>query len=98
MARDVMVEYYKPTPSVRQMNGACNLRSYLWRLALPRYVHRRSLTTLREELIKIRAKVVRHAKYVTFQMAEVAVQRELFATILGRIQRFGVTPPLVQRG
>ena len=43
------------------------------------------------------AKVVRHAKYVTFQMAEVAVPRELFATILDRIQRFGVRPPLVQR-
>ena len=57
-----------------------------------------SLTTLREKLIKIGAKVVRHAKYVTFQMAEVAVPRELFAAILERIQRFGVPPPLVQRG
>ena len=56
------------------------------------------LTTLREKLIKIGAKVVRHAKYVTFQMAEVAVPRELFAAILERIQRFGVPPPLVQRG
>ena len=28
-----------------------------------------SLTTLREKLIKIGAKVVRHARYVTFQMA-----------------------------
>ena len=44
------------------------------------------------------AKVVRHAKYVTFQMAEVAVPRELFAAILERIQRFGVPPPLVPRG
>ena len=57
-----------------------------------------SLTTLREKLTKIGAKVVRHAKYVTFQMAEVAVLRELFAAILDRIQRFGVPPPLVQRG
>ena len=54
------------------------------------------LTTLREKLIKIGAKVVRHSKYVTFQMAEVAVPRELFAAILERIQRFGVPPPLVQ--
>ena len=53
---------------------------------------------MREKLIKIGAKVVRHAKYVTFQMAEVAVPRELFAAILDRIQRLGVPPPLVQRG
>lgn len=38
-----------------------------------------SLTTLREKLTKIGAKVVRHAKYVTFQLAEVTVPRELFA-------------------
>ena len=56
------------------------------------------MTTLRDKLIKIGAKVVRHAKYVTFQMAEVAVPRELFAAILDRIQRFGVPPPLIQRG
>ncbi len=53
------------------------------------------MTTLREKLIKIGAKAVRHAKYVTFQMAEVAVPRELFAAILERIRRFGVPPPLV---
>ena len=48
--------------------------------------------------IKIGAKAVRHAKYVTFQTAKVAGPRELFAAILDRIQRFGVPPPpLVQR-
>ncbi|MCH8146661.1 MAG: hypothetical protein IH987_01525 [Planctomycetes bacterium] len=47
--------------------------------------------------IKIGARIVRHAKYVTFLMAEVAVPRELFAAILERIRRFGVPPPLVQR-
>jgi len=52
---------------------------------------------LREKLIKIRAKVVRHSKYVTFQMADVAVPRELFAAILERIQRFRVPPPLLRR-
>ena len=41
-----------------------------------------SLTTLREKLIKIGAKVVRHGRYVTFQLAEVAVPRTLFAAIL----------------
>jgi hypothetical protein len=34
------------------------------------------------ELIKIGAKVVRHGRYVAFQMAEVAIPRNLFADIL----------------
>ena len=38
-------------------------------------------TTLHEKLIKIDAKVVRHGRYVTFQMAEVAIPRPLFAEI-----------------
>ena len=45
-----------------------------------------------EKLIKIGAKVVRPGKYVTFQMAEVAVPGELFAAILERIQCCGVPP------
>ena len=75
-----------------------NLGNLPRRLVLPRSVRHWSLTTLREKLIRIGAKVVRHAKYVTFQMAEVAVPRELFAAILERIQRLGVPPPLVRRG
>jgi hypothetical protein len=77
---------------------AYNLGNFLRRLALRRPVRHWSLTTLRERLIKIGAKVVRHAKYVTFQLAEVAVPRELFAAILNRTQWFGLPPPLVQRG
>ena len=45
-----------------------------------------TLTTLEEKLIKLGAKVVAHARYVAFQMAEVAVSRTLFADIL---QMFG---------
>ena len=76
---------------------AYNLGNFLRRLALPRSVMHRSLTTLREKLIKIGAKIVRRARYVTFQMAEVAIPRDVFLAILERIQRFGVPPPLVQR-
>jgi len=72
---------------------AYNLANFLRRLALPRYVKHWSLTTLREKLVKIGAKVTRHAKYVTFQLAEVAVTRRLFAAILDRIERL-VLPPL----
>jgi hypothetical protein len=41
-----------------------------------------SLTTLREKLVKIGAKIVRHGRYVTFQLAEVAMPRSLFQKIL----------------
>ncbi len=41
-----------------------------------------SLTILRNKLVKIGAKVVRHGRYITFQLAEVAVPRALFAEIL----------------
>jgi hypothetical protein len=43
------------------------------------------MTTLREKLIKIGAKVVGHARYVAFQMAEVAVPKNLFAEIFRMI-------------
>ncbi len=52
---------------------------------LPEEVEHWSLTTLREKLIKIGAKVVSHGRYVTFQLAEVAVPRELFRKILSLI-------------
>ena len=65
---------------------------------MSRSVKNWSLATLREKLMKIGAKVVRHAKYVTFQLAEVAVPRDLFAAILERIQRFRVPAPLVRGG
>ena len=73
---------------------AYNLGNFLRRLALPRDVEHWSLTTLREKLVKIGAKATRHAKYVTFQLAEVAVTRDLFAAILDRIARLAIPPPL----
>ncbi len=45
-------------------------------LALPQNFEHWSLTTLREKLVKTGAKVVRHGRYITFQVAEVAVPRE----------------------
>ncbi len=51
-----------------------------------------SLTTLREKLVKIGAKMVRHGRYVTFQMAEVAVSRRMFGQILARIARLRAPP------
>jgi hypothetical protein len=74
---------------------AYNLGNFLRRLALPKPVRHWSLTTLREKIIKIGAKVTRHSKYVTFQLAEVAVTRNLFAAILNRIARLAIPPPMV---
>ncbi len=48
-------------------------------LALPKEVEHWSLTTLREVRGKVGAKVVRHGRYVTFQMSEVAIPRSLLA-------------------
>jgi hypothetical protein len=66
---------------------AYNLANLLRQLALPRSVRSWSLTTLREKLVKIGAKVVAYAKYVIFQLAEVGVPRKLFAAIRERIAR-----------
>ena len=51
-----------------------------------------SLTTLREELVKIGVKVVSHGQYVTVQMAEVAVPRGLFQKILQLIDELRSPP------
>lgn len=72
---------------------AYNLGNFLRTLALPRAVEHWSLTTLREKLIKIGAKIVRHGRYVIFQLAEVAIPKDLFAEILRRIA--GLRPALV---
>ena len=64
---------------------AYNLANFMRTLALPKEVEHWSLTTLREKLVKIGAKVVRHGRYVTFQLAEVAVSRDLFRKILSLI-------------
>ncbi len=63
-------------------------------LALPKEVEHWSLTTLREKLIKIGAKIVRHGLYVTFQLAEVAVPKDLFRKILLLIDELRPPPPI----
>jgi hypothetical protein len=79
-----------------------NLGNFLRRLALPKAVKHWSLIPARRDCgrswSRSGPKWSGHAKYVTFQPAEVAIPRELFATILGRIQRFGVPRPRVRRG
>jgi hypothetical protein len=64
---------------------AYNLANFFRTLVLPDEVERWSLTTLREKMVKIGAKVIAHARYTVFQMAEVAVPRDLFGCILAMI-------------
>ena len=74
----------------RQRAASCCLKSSLYRAVLhldPGY------RTLKEKLIKIGAKVVGHARYVAFQMAEAAIPRNLFADILRMIAELR-PPPL----
>ena len=61
---------------------AYNLANFLRTLALPQEIEHWSLTTLREKLVKIGARIVRHGRYVVFRLAEVAVPRALFADVM----------------
>ena len=72
---------------------AYNLANFMRTLALPRAMAHWSLTTLREKLVKIGARMVRHGRYVTFQLAEVAVSGRMFGQILARIARLRAPPP-----
>ena len=77
---------------------AYNLANFLRSLALPDEVAQWSLTTLREKLVKIGARIVRHGRYVVFQLAEVAVPRAVFAAILRRIDRLRGPPVALAYG
>jgi hypothetical protein len=71
---------------------AYNLSNFLRTLATPEPIKDWSLTSLREKLIKIGAKIISHGRYVTFQMAEVAIPRQLFADILRLIAELRPPP------
>ena len=71
---------------------AYNLANFMRTLALPEAVKHWSLTSLRQKLVKIGARIVGHGRYVTFQMAEVAVPRGLFDEILRLIAQLRAPP------
>ena len=76
---------------------AYNLGNFLRTLATPEPIKDWSLTSLKEKLIKIGAKVVSHGRYVAFQMAEVAIPRNLFADILRLIAELRPPPVSINR-
>ncbi len=71
---------------------AYNLGNFMRTLAMPKTAGPWSLTSLREKLIKVGAKVIAHGRYVTFQLAEIAVPRQMFADILSMIARLRAPP------
>ena len=71
---------------------ADNLGNLLRTLATPEPIRDWSLTSLKEKLIKIGAKVISHGRYVAFQMAEVAIPKTLFADILRLIAGLRPSP------
>ena len=72
---------------------AYNLGNFLRTLATPEPIKDWSLTSLKDKLIKIGAKVVSHGRYVVFQMAEVAIARQMFQEILRLITELRPQPP-----
>jgi hypothetical protein len=72
--------------------NAVRLGNFLRTLAMPEPIKDWSLTTLKEKLVKIGAKIVTHGRYVAFQMAEVAIPRNLFAEILRLIAELQPPP------
>jgi len=71
---------------------AYNLGNFLRRLCLPKAINDWSLRSLQVKLIKIGGRIVRSARQIIFQLAEVAVPRDLFAAILERITRLSLPP------
>src|SRR5262249_12952356 len=77
--RDWRAERSPPTPVRLQLHAlAYNLGNFLRTLATPEPIKDWSLTSLKDKLIKIGAKVVSHGRYVVFQMAEVAIALHMF--------------------
>ena len=71
---------------------AYNLGNFLRRLCLPNAVKHWSLRSLQVKLIKMGGRLVRHARRLVFQLAEVAVSREVFQQVLERIAGLHAAP------
>ena len=71
---------------------AYNLATFLRCIELPEAMADWSLTSLQLKLIKMGARVVRHARAITFQLAEVAVTGPMVRAILTAIHRLRAPP------
>ena len=73
------------SPAVRGI--AYNLGNLLRRLVLPVSIQSWSLRSLQRRLCKTGGRLVRHARYLTLQLAESSLTRPLFRQIVARIGR-----------
>ncbi len=58
---------------------ACNMANFLRTLVLPASIADRSLTSLRDRMIKVGVKAVRPARSIILQLAEVSVPKDFWA-------------------
>ena len=66
--------------------------NFMRRLVLPEDMKHWSLTSLQTRLIKTGGRLVRHARRLVFQLAEVLVSREMLGGILERIGQLRLAP------
>jgi hypothetical protein len=71
---------------------AYNMGNFMRRLVLPEDMKHWSLTSLQTRLIKTGGRLVRHARKLVFQLAEVLVSREMLGGILERIGQLRLAP------
>ena len=71
---------------------AYNLGNFLRRLCLPKTVKHWSLRSVQVKLIKMGGRLVRHSRWLIFQLSEVSVPRRLFEGVLDRIGRLSPAP------
>jgi hypothetical protein len=65
---------------------AYNLGNLWWRLVLPQRIGNCSLTSLQQRLVKTGGRLVRHARYYWFLLAESHLTRRLFGAMVRRIE------------
>ncbi len=73
-------------------SGSPNLAVFLANVGLPKPMAEWSLTSLQLKLIKTGARVVRHARAIIFQLAEVAVSGPMVPAVIAAIQRLRAPP------
>lgn len=86
------MEGYGKTPRVKNGPPLASHGATAVREAIARTIKDWSLTSLKEKLIKIGAKVVSHARYATFHIAKVAISKNLFTNILQMIAEIRPKP------
>ena len=69
-----------------------NLGNFMRRLVLAEDMKHWTLSSLQTRLIKAGGRLVRHARRLVFQLAEVLVTREMLTGILERISRLRLAP------